>query len=334
MESSLENTTSNNTSCSSTDVLTKTEAIAWCSAFSLISVLIVTGNLLTIGLFAIYKTVRKNFFFLVINMACADLMLGAVSLPVYIFKAIIPVFRTTSKNSPLSTFHSLFTVICLQASITFAALISCERLYATHRPLKLRTLSGQAYLVVIIMGWTVVLLSSAILSVLRVFVSKVAYFSFWVPYTFTLTFIICVCSFGIWKTFQLHRRMSLIRRNRALQSRRLTKTLMFISLLALLSWIPIIVMNTLEAINVSANKNLYYLAVFLNVSNCCINPVVYVLRIPEFKKAVSFLWCGKKPVEISNTNDNGGRSNRASVLTPAAQLKSTTADLEVLDTKL
>jgi len=326
MESSLENTTSNNTSCSSTDVLTKTEAIAWCSAFSLISVLIVTGNLLTIVLFAIYKKVRKNFFFLVINMACADLLLGAVSLPIYIFKAIIPVFRTTSKNSPLTTFHSLFTVICLQASITFAALISCERLYATHRPLKLRTLSGQSYLVVIILGWTVVLLSSAILSVLRVFVSKVAYFSFWVPYTFTLTFIICACTFGIWKTFQLHRRMSSIRRSRALQSRRLTKTLMFISLLALLSWIPIIVMNTLEAINVSA--------ILLNVSNCCINPVVYVLRIPEFKKGVSFLWCRKKPVEISNTNDNGRRRNRVSVFTPVTQLKSTTADLEVLDTKL
>ena len=89
---------------------------------------------------------------------------------------------------------------------------------------------------------------------LRVFVSKVAYFSFWVTYTFTLTFIICACTFGILKTFQVHRRMYSIRRNRALQSRRLTKTLMFISLLALLSWIPIIVMNTLEAINVSDRK--------------------------------------------------------------------------------
>ena len=330
MESSLENTTSNYASCLATDVFTKAEAIAWCSAFSVISVLIVSGNLLTIVLFAIYKKVRKNFFFLVINMACADLMLGAVSLPIYIFKAIIP--ATTSKNSPLTTFHSLFTVICLQASITFAALISCERLYATRRPLRLRTLSGQAYVVAITLAWTVVALSSAILSVLRVFVSKVAYFSFWVPYTFTLTFIICACTFGIWKTFQLHR-MSSIRRNRALQSRRLTKTLMFISLLALLSWIPIIIMNTLEAINVSANKNLYHLAVLLNVSNCCVNPVVYVLRISEFKKALNFLWCGRKS-EISNMSDNGGRSNRASVLTPATQLKSTKTDLEVLDTKL
>lgn len=333
MESSSENTTSNNTSCSATNVFTKAEAIAWCSAFSLVSVLIVAGNLLTIGLFAIYKKIRKNFFFLVINMACADLMLGAVCLPIYIYKTIIPVLRTTNKNSPLATFHNVFSVVCLQASITFAALISCERLYATHRPLRLRTLSGKAYAIVIILAWTVVLLSSAILSVLRVFVSKVAYFSFWVPYTFVLTFIICACTFGIWKTFQAHRRMSSIRRNRALQSRRLTKTLMFISLLALLSWIPIIIMNTLEAINVSVNKNLYHLAVFLNVSNCFINPVAYVSRIPEFRKALGFLWWGRKS-EIRNMNANGGRSNRASVLIPATQLNSIANDLEVLDTKL
>ena len=333
MESSSENTTLNNTSCLATKVLTKAETIAWCSSFSLVSVLIVTGNLLTIGLFTIYKKVRKNFFFLVINMACADLMLGAVSLPIYIFKAVIPVVRISSKNSPLTTFHSIFTVVCLQASITFAALISCERLYATHRPLRLRTLSGRVYVIVIILAWTVVLLSSAILSVLRVFVSELAYFSFWVPYTFILTFIICACTFGIWKTFQAHRRMSSIRRNRALQSRRLTKTLMFISLLALLSWIPIIIVNTLEAINVSANRNLYHLAVFLNVSSCCVNPVVYVLRIPEFRKALGFLWCRRKS-EIRNMNTNGGRSNRAYVLIPATQLNSITNDLEVLDTKL
>ena len=317
----MNNITSNNTSCSATDVFTKAEAIAWCSAFSLISVLIVTGNLLTLAVFAIYKKVRKNFFFIVINMTCADLLIGAVSLPIYIFKP-----RTT-------IFNAIFSVVCLQASITFAALISCERLYATCWPLKYRTLSGREYAAVIILAWTVVLLSSAILSVLRVFVSKVAYFSFWVTYTFTLTLIICACTFGIWRTFQLHRRMSSIRRNKALRSRRLTKTLMFISLLALLSWIPIIIMNTLQAISVSANKNIYYLTVLLNVSNCFVNPVVYALRISEFRKALNFLWRGRKS-EIRNKNANGGRSNRASALTPVTQLKSTTTDFEVLDTKL
>ena len=92
-------------------------------------------------------------------------------------------------------------------------------------------------------------------------------------------------------------------------------------------------MNTLEALNVSVNRNLYHLAVLLNVSNCCINPVVYVLRIPEFKKALGFFRCGVKS-EIRNINANGGRCNRAFVLTPSTELKSMTTDHEVLDTKL
>ena len=300
MESSSDNTTSNNTSWSSADVFTKAEAIAWCSPFSLISVLTVAGNILTIALFAIYEKVRKNCFFLVINMACADLLIGAISLSIYIYKPRITIF------------NAIFSVVCLQASITFATLISCS----TCLPLKYRTLSGRAYAIVITLAWTLILLSSTILSVLRVFVSKVAYFSFWVPYTFTLTFVICACSIGIWRKFE-HRRIPSIRQNRTLQSRRVTKTLMFISLLALLSWIPIIILNTLEAINVSVNKNIYYLAVLLNVSNCCVNPVVYALRISEFRQALSF----------QNMNANDGRRNRKAVLTPAKQLKSTTTDL-------
>ena len=46
---------------------------------------IVVGNLLTTVLFARNKTLRKKSLFLVINMAFADLMLGALALPFYIY---------------------------------------------------------------------------------------------------------------------------------------------------------------------------------------------------------------------------------------------------------
>jgi len=315
MGSSFDSATSNN-------AFAKAEVIAWCSAFSLISVLIVTGNLLTIILFAVNKKVRKKCFFLVVNMACADLLVGAVSLPI---KIITPLLREERMSLPVATFLNIVTVVCLQATITFAALISLERVYATCWPLKYRTLSGQAYNVVIILAWILVLLSSTILSVLRVFVYEVAYYSLWVTYTFTLTFIICVCTLGIWRKFENRRMPSLTQQNRALQSRRLTKTLMLVSLLALMSWIPIIIINILEATNVSVNKNIYLLAVLLNVSNCCANPVVYALRVSEFRKAF---------FSSRRMNANGGRSNRYSISTPATQLKSTTTDLKVLDTKL
>ena len=100
---------------------------------------------------------------------------------------------------------------------------------------------------------------------------------------------------------------------------------MLISLLALMSWVPIIIINTLEATNVSVYKNIYLLAVLLNVSNYCANPVVYALRISEFRKAF---------FSSRRMNTNGRRSNRCFVSTPATQLKSTTTDHAVLDTQL
>ena len=66
-------------------VPSKAEDIVWCSVFTLESVFTVVGNLLTIVLFAVDKTLRKKSLFLVINMAFADLLLGAVSMPLYIY---------------------------------------------------------------------------------------------------------------------------------------------------------------------------------------------------------------------------------------------------------
>ena len=64
---------------------TQGEGIALCSALTLTFILVVVGNLLTIIIFAKNKNIRKKYLFLVVNMAFADLFLGAFSLPVYIY---------------------------------------------------------------------------------------------------------------------------------------------------------------------------------------------------------------------------------------------------------
>lgn len=43
------------------------------------------GNLFTIVLFAVEKRLRKKSLFVVINMAFADMMFGAVSLPLFVY---------------------------------------------------------------------------------------------------------------------------------------------------------------------------------------------------------------------------------------------------------
>ena len=302
--------------------LSKPEAIAWCSVFTLSSALIVAGNLFTIVLFAVNRRLHKNIFLLVVNMACADLMLGAVSLPMFIYRNIGATAElwTLRKTPGISTFRSVSSVLYLQASIIFAALISGERYFATYWPVKHRTLSMRAYRTVIFMAWTTAIASSATLSMLMLFVSVLAFTALWVSFTSTLTVTICICNIGIWRKFRRGRIAT------SEQNRRLTKTLLCISLFALLSWLPIIITNILKAVNVSVSYNVYFTAVILNISSCLVNPIVYALRISEFRQAITSLCCRRQVATRRNININ----ERIDRLKPLSKRLPT----EVTETKL
>ena len=115
------------------------------------AVVITAGNLLTIVLFAFYKKGRaRKSLYLVMNMAFADLLLGGVCLPLFVF------VLATRHQFVLPAFLTIILTVSSQASfITTAALISAERFYAIYWPLKHRTFSTRAYRLVIWTGWTV-----------------------------------------------------------------------------------------------------------------------------------------------------------------------------------
>ena len=79
--------------------------------------------------------------------------------------------------------------------------------------------------------------------------------------------------------------------NRASQNQRLTKTLLFVSVVAVLSWLPLIIANYLVYVQEMfiPERRLFYMIIsVINYSNSFINPVVYMLRIPEFQKCARF----------------------------------------------
>ena len=118
---------------------------------------IVTGNLVAIVFFALEREPRKRkSFFLVINMAFADVILGALSVPLFVYlKVGFQLWSITQEAGVVLNFFYLhFDIIFLQASLISAVFISCERFYAVYRPLKHRTLSTRAYAIVISVIWT------------------------------------------------------------------------------------------------------------------------------------------------------------------------------------
>ena len=75
-------------------------------------------------------------------------------------------------------------------------------------------------------------------------------------------FIMFGSNFSTWRKFRRGRTFAM-QQNRGSQNQRLVKTLLLISFLALLSWIPLIIMNTLFVCNCSINWSVYNWASFL-----------------------------------------------------------------------
>ena len=321
----------------------KAEGIAFCIAFVLADVFIVGGNLFPVILFAVNKRRRKKSLFLVISMAFADLMLGAITLPIYIIYFIGKDYGLWRVKSLPYLFVSYFIVdtVFSQASLISATLISVERFYAIYWSLKHRTLSMRAYRIVILMAWTLAILVSAIYNLLFRLLSAKHCLYFWIPYALTLVAIICGCNIVIWRKSR-HRNI-VSHQIRAVQNQRLTKTLLFVSVLASVCWLPLIVMNFLHFILELRSFSVYLdMANFLNYLNSCVNPIVFALRIPEFKQALG-LCCFRRRAAI-NSEGNRRRDNaRVTSLTPVTQLRTLPADpshlnmayeQDVMDTKL
>lgn len=305
----------------------RAEGIALCSAFMLEAVLIVSGNLLTIVLFALEKTLRKKSLFLVVNMAFADMMLGAVSVPLYIYLGIgfhYQLWSIAYGHQVLLYFSLHFDSTFLQASLISAVFISCERFYAVYWPLKHRTLSMSAYAIAITIIWTLAIIATSLYTIINTFISSKASELAWAMVILIYLFILCGCNIGIWRKFQ-QRNKAFYQQNRDSQNQHLTKTLLSVSAAAVILFLPHVVLHCLTFVGeLSVSFKFFHITVFLNYSNSIVNPVVYVLKIPEFRQTVNFCRSRRQTGYLNKGIE--GRDNIVYNLTSATQLGKTQTD--------
>ena len=312
----------NNTSSSSSQysVPSQVEGITLSVVFLLEAVLIVIGNFLTIGLFATARKIRKKSLFLVVNMALADLISGTVSLPLYVYLFIGPNYRLWKTSYKALTIGWGVTDTTLsQASLISAVFIASERFYAIYWPLKHRTLSTKAYYITIVIIWTLALLVSAVFYHVKYLISDQAATYAWMSFPLLFLFIVCACNIGICRTFH-RRRVSSQQGNRASQTQRLTVTLLLVSTISLLSWLPLVTANYIFFVkNITLPKGflIYNIVNILNFSNCFLNSVVYSLRIPEFRQ--SLVLCFTRRQTVISRGEHGGRDNTGFALTPGIE---------------
>ena len=283
--------------------LSKAEGIAFSGVFIVASFFIVAGNFLTIVLFALSKKRRKRGLFLVINMAVSDLLLGALSLPIFIFKNGDYFRLGKVKTNHFFNFSHLFVDTFLsQASLISAVLISLERFHAICWPFRHPVLSIRTYKISIFITWALAFFVSSILTLLVWFRAVKSSIYIWMTYAVAILLIVCACNIGIWR--RSRQKARIVSSHNRLSIERLTHTLLFVSFLALVCWIPgLVIINYLHYVcELSASWLSFAIitANFLNYCNSCVNPMVYVYRIPDFRQASRLCCLEKEEVERSD----------------------------------
>ena len=152
----------------------------------------------------------------------------------------------------------------------------------------------QTYYIIIFIIWTLVFLLSAVFNMATFLISSKAASFCWMSFSLPSLFIVCACSKGIWRKFQL-RNISSQQQNRAFLNKRLTLTPLLVSTISLLLWLSLVISDCLIyilKINIPNVYLFYYIIVLLNFSNRLVNPAVFSLRrplrIPEFRQALGF----------------------------------------------
>ena len=128
--------------------------ILWSICFGIVAFLIIVGNAFTIFIFSKRK-LRKRPHILLINLAIADLMVGLVSMPIFV------TFHNSYMTRLLLLVFDCADMLVGLASVFIIAVISLERMHAIGKPLRHRFLSSRAYLLAIATPWFLAALVSS-----------------------------------------------------------------------------------------------------------------------------------------------------------------------------
>ena len=262
------------------------------------SVTIVTLNALTIIIYVKERSLRKRSMYLVINLAVAD-MFVACSLIVWIYH----LGNICNLQRKIRLFHStnIFTELAIQyfpaVSVTNLTAISWERMHATFRPFRHRVIKKEIFGAAVAAIWfTAGLFTAIVLSPFQFYISwehaKSAYFSF----LLCCLFIILISYTSIatkfyWGThLQHHGAIS--------REKKLTKTLFIVTVVSLTLLLPRTIFlflffvssgESFGRISYQTWTHLNYSATCLFYANSFINPLLYALKMPEFKRALLLL---------------------------------------------
>lgn len=325
------------------------DLVLWSSAFGVLGIAIIVGNLLTIAVFTRKKVLRSRANYFLVSLATADLLVGMVTIPMYMY-TLVSYWKYNNKHHGVDFFHSYMAVDMFTgfASIFALTIIAIERLYAILWPFKHRIATKRMYHFLVSIAWV---LSGFISIFYYLWSYQVLKFKFFfyliIVFIFTSLAIIWIAYGLIW----IKLKVSLCKRSKPSQDssietlhvnirnqgslRRkdhdvILTTLCIVTVMFLITWVPFYILNIVVFFRGGQKgipEEAFYFSKLLHYSNSLVNPIVYSIKIPKFSTTVSVFFRRKrraimKSLRNINTSSKSSSSRKKtrSVLTESTNM--------------
>ena len=258
------------------------------------AVLIVFGNAFTISVFWTQRSHLKRTYFLLINLAVADLLVGITELIIIGTAKSHNVgkgFLMRSRANPIAAFILLFS----GTSVYFLALISMERAFAVLRPIRHRITNSRVYNCSIDIVWAVGLAFFGFTLLSFHYSDFVGEYVFLTFRTFLLIsfLIICVSYLSIRTRLRAPPRAELDNQRHPSREHnlRFSKTVFIAIASSLVFWMPaFVVYLTREFCQRCFTPLVFWLVDAMYLVNSMVNPLLYSFRMQIFKDALHEFW--------------------------------------------
>ena len=281
------------------------ECSTWYAVSLTTAVAVFAVNLLSIILFVKNSNLRTRAMYLVINLTVVDMFVGGSATFFAVFHFLLYGCEAMNISWDWQELPPIMVVLSTTAawlpptSVAGIAVISLDRMHATFRPFRHRNIKKWAYGVTIAGVWILTAMILIPLPLISLYGNLhqqwqlLFPFYLWRSYCFLCLIVICVSYTSIALKFWCGTRPP--SHGAANRQRKLTVTLFIMTIVSLLLWLPFVVYTFFLRSVLVRFSFLTHLRLRLSFSllyrtNSLVNPIIYTIRMPEFRRALLILF--------------------------------------------
>ena len=272
----------------------------WLTVFVVELAMISIINGFTILTFARNRHLRKRTTYLIISLTIADFFVGTVTVPLHIYKSMT-IERGSGfvwrKFMPL--FWGAVFIIC---SLLHLALLSLERLHATLFPFRHCLMLDWVYFKAVVCIWILAVIPASAGAALFLIAPKASHYV-WASPIVAVLFTVIVSYVVI--ALNVKRKAPPYSSGAVSSDRKLTVTILVVIFLCTVTFFPyflktfVKVSTKVIGLFDETEFDIKQSTLFFCFANSFVNPLVYTLRIKEFRKGAR-VWCCSRNINTAS----------------------------------